>query len=114
VTINDELLFEDVQQGLSAFVGEVARAHDGVDDVVIADAAVSDMGLAVAVDAEDVLAADTDDGAVDFDAGFLFGDGDRLTDSGGGGGDVAVGEGVSGALLADVLEHFAEVFEVKE
>ncbi|EHM52165.1 hypothetical protein HMPREF9080_02539 [Cardiobacterium valvarum F0432] len=88
VTIDDELLFEDVQQGLPAFVGEVARAHDGVDDVVVADAAVSDMGLAIAVDAEDVLAADADDGAVDFDAGFLFGDGDCLTDGGGGGGDV--------------------------
>ena len=56
VAIDDELLFEDVQQGLPAFVGEVARAHDSVDDVVVADAAVSDMGLAVAVDAEDVLA----------------------------------------------------------
>ena len=32
----------------------------------------------------------------------------------GGHGDVAVGRGVAGTLLADVLQHFAEVFEVKQ
>ena len=32
----------------------------------------------------------------------------------GGHGDIAVGRGVAGALLADVLQHFAEVFEVKQ
>ena len=107
VTIDDELLFEDVQQGLPAFVGEVARAHDGVDDVVIADAAVPDVCLTIAVDTEDVLAADADDGAVDFDAGFLFGDGDCLTDGGGGGGDVGDDACLDGATSGNpAAQHF--------
>jgi len=59
------------------------------------------------VDAEDVLAADADDGAVDFDAGFLFGDGDRLTDSGGGGGDVGDDACLDGATGSNAApQHF--------
>ena len=98
-----------MQQGLSAVAGEVACAHDGVDDVVIADAAVPDMGLAIAVDAEDVLAADADDGAVDFDAGFLFGDGDRLTDGSGGGGDVGDDACLDGATGGNTAAQHFEV-----
>ena len=88
VVIDDELLFQHVQGVLLFFARQLPRAHDGVDEVVFADAAVADLRVAVAVHAEDVFATDADERAVDFHPGFFFGDGDGMADGVADGGDV--------------------------